>query len=79
MKFNLEAPEQEQVLPEGAGGEAEDEDEASERSAWSPERATAEELVAALMQEWAAPMCEAQSWSLLPACYDARQMLGSRR
>ena len=54
VKFNLDAPEQQ--LPEGAGEEEDEDEGGEERRAWSAERTTAEQLVAALVEEWAAPM-----------------------
>ena len=57
VKFNLDAPEQQQQQAESADRTEREEEEAERRSAWSPERATAEQLVAALVEEWTAPMC----------------------
>lgn len=57
VKFNLDAPAAQQQAAESAEDAEREQEEAERRSAWSPERATAEALVAALVEEWAAPMC----------------------
>ena len=49
------------AAPAAAKEEAkEDEEEDEERAAWSPERRTAEELVAVLVEQWRKPMCGAR-------------------
>ena len=47
-----------QAAPQGTAeeAEAEDEDAAAERGTWSQERCVAEDMVAALVEEWRAPM-----------------------
>ena len=45
------------AAPAPAEEEAEAEAEDEERAAWTPERRTAEQLVAALVEQWRKPMC----------------------
>ena len=45
-----------QASSQGQAEEPEDEDGEAERASWSQERIAAEDLVAALVEEWRAPM-----------------------
>lgn len=45
------------AAPAAAEEEEEAEEDDEERAAWTPERRTAEQMVAALVEQWRKPMC----------------------